>query len=103
MSNLRLFAGLISFRSNLCLSHFWARGPAGILALSVILLQRLLSEPQQNCDGNGGITEKNQTCHDGSSFVEHRSIVAVLPPDRLEHAGEPVTQVQAKQTHAQEV
>ena len=37
-SNLRLLAGLTSFMSNLCWSHFCASGPAGILASSFIAI-----------------------------------------------------------------
>src|SRR5437764_14705745 len=36
MSNFRLLAGLTSFRSNRCLSHFCANGPEGIFASSFI-------------------------------------------------------------------
>src|SRR5512135_1866249 len=36
MSKRRLFAGLTSLMSNLCVSHFSARGPAGILLSSAM-------------------------------------------------------------------
>src|SRR5204863_5180575 len=36
MSNFRLLAGLTSLRSNLCLSHFCASGPEGVLESSGI-------------------------------------------------------------------
>src|SRR5512141_769348 len=63
MSNLRLLAGLTSLRSNLCLSHFCASGPEGILPSRFML--RAIDENLGASEGRvrlGSGSRRGQPC-----------------------------------------
>src|SRR5579872_6738462 len=96
-SNFRLFAGLTSFMSNLCMSHFCASGPEGILESRAILLARLLSVTAKNGNGDRNVAEENQPGDDARCFVQERAVHLVLPANGLEHGAHTVAQVQTKQ------
>src|SRR5512136_1860645 len=83
-SNLRLLAGLTSFISNRCRSHFWASGPPGILASSFMSVQRLLSETKQNGHGNGAIAHENRQVGAGGKTVDQAAPGLAAPAQRLE-------------------
>src|SRR5581483_9141320 len=102
-SNFRLFAGLTSFRSNLCLSHFCAIGPDGILESRAILLQRLLSVAEQNGNWNRYVAEENQPGDQSRGGIEERAVDFVFPTERLKHRAHAVAQVQAEQGDAHDI
>src|SRR5438445_13455756 len=62
MSNFRLLAGLTSFISNRCFSHFCANGPEGIFASSFIRenLQIPKSNPDKRHRDLGGIQRSSK-------------------------------------------
>src|SRR6185312_10489677 len=103
-SNLRLFAGLTSFMSNLCLSHFCAMGPEGIFESRAILLHGLLSVMKhQNGYGDGDVSDKNQPRDEPRAGIEAGAVDFVLPAERLKHGAHAVAQVKAKQGDADDV
>src|SRR5438128_1901573 len=104
-SNLRLFAGATSFISKRCLSHFWARGPEGSWASSFILgsAQLFLPVTEQHRDGDRTVTEEYEPGCDFGGSVNHGTVNLVFPPDGLKQRAGAVTEMEAKQTHREEV
>src|SRR5205085_11242972 len=114
MRYLRLLAGLTSFISKRWRSHFWARGPAGILAFSCMPVSSLVpfsgravqslglcsltrSIVQQDGQGDRAVAHHNDG---GDRYGEgaNQSVIApAIEPQRLEPAAGPMPQVQAQE------
>src|SRR6185436_17907894 len=65
--------------------------------------QILLSIAAQNGRGNRSITKENQDGYDARHSVEERPVSGILPAERLEHAADPMAQVQGEQRHAENI
>src|SRR3990172_6673746 len=74
MSNLRRFCGATSLISNFALLHFSARGPAGILASSVIW-RLLLDEPGHDRDRERQVSDDD----DGREYHREPSPPVIEP------------------------
>src|SRR3990170_6438591 len=98
---LRRFAGLTSLDSNLWRSHFSASGPPGVLASTVIGASP--SSRQIHPDRNDGEAAADEH---GERRAEHHQppgVYGMIGAERLEGAGDAMTQVEADQDHADDV
>src|SRR6185503_13142752 len=126
-SNRRLLAGLTSFISKRCLSHFWVSGPEGMWASSFMSAPEQntqfqvgasramtvcclglhpsasFQETEQHREGDGYVTEEDQPGRNASEAINHRAANFVLQPHGLEGRADAMTEVQTKQAHGENV
>src|SRR5574338_1526148 len=98
---LRLLAGLTSFISKRCLSHFFSRGPEGALASSFTawVLLRSPDDPGQDGQGERNVAEHHDGRVDPRSRLRRRDRAGVRDAESLEHAPHAVPQMQPQQHH----
>src|SRR5687767_5299620 len=101
----RLFAGFTSFISNLHLLHLSWIGPAGVFESNGILLVTR-KVPVDTCDNgkwNRNIPQHNKDGAHQCEQTETRSVLRVIPANRLEHAPHAMIEMQSEKRHRGEI
>src|SRR5437870_521186 len=96
ISYFRLFAGLTSLMSALCLRHLSASGPAGILDSSLAMAEESggeLHHAGQDGDGDRGIEEKIQPAVSAREALEAARPLFVFQAEGLHEADDPVAEM----------
>src|SRR5271166_4567799 len=104
----RLFDGLTSFMSNLCLVHFCSIGPGGTFDLSSTgrsssSVSGLFDEPGQDRQGNACEPQGHQDREDGREPPPQGTIAVLRRAERLKHAPDPVPEVKRQHDHRYDV
>src|SRR5437867_2620678 len=99
ISYFRLLDGLTSLMWSLCLSHFWASDPEGILPSRFISFH----QTRKHGHGNRGVTDKQDDRDDLGEAVDGLLVGFVFQPERLEHRARAVAEMNAKQADAENV
>src|SRR5688572_22873567 len=96
---LRRFAGLISFDSKRCRSHFSASGPPGTFES-----RRMPAlEKEMNQYGDHGEPARDDHGERGAPDGDPARVLGMVETDRLQRAGNPVAQVQADEERREHV
>src|SRR6187402_2391244 len=113
MVNFRLFAGLMSLESILCLDHFCSRGPDGILlSRTMDMVGRgwkeegkgfSASKAAENGDRDGNEAEPDEEAEGDGELVDESGGFLGTQAESLENGTDAVAQVRAEQGHGDDV